>query len=249
MIRTEPVYFEEAIAFFRNKARIPTRHWTDLWQEEHARGFMVAGAARDALLADFQSAILKALKEGETLEQFRARFDEIVARYGWSYHGSRGWRSALIYHTNLRMARAAGNWAKIQRMKERRPYLKYVAIKDERTRHAHRNWDGTVLPVEHDWWKTHFPPNGWNCRCRVVQLSARDLKRYGLSVTDAAPNQPEMRRVRMGDGSYKRVEVPEGIDTGFAYNVGEAGFGRRLSADAMEAWRGVQRKMGTDHAG
>ena len=31
------VPFEEAIAFFRQKLRLPTRAWTDLWQGQHAR--------------------------------------------------------------------------------------------------------------------------------------------------------------------------------------------------------------------
>ncbi|NTV80668.1 MAG: hypothetical protein HGA24_04505, partial [Candidatus Aminicenantes bacterium] len=44
------------------------------------------------------------------------------------------------------------------------------AILDGVTRPLHRAWNGTILPVDHAWWKTHFPPNGWRCRCTVRAL-------------------------------------------------------------------------------
>ena len=47
------------------------------------------------------------------------------------------------------------------------PNLTYHAVHDERTRETHRAWDGLTLPVEHEFWKTHLPPNDWGCRCYV----------------------------------------------------------------------------------
>ena len=54
--------FEESIAFFRQKARVPTAHWDDVWRTAHSHSFMVAGAASDALLSDFQHELTKAMK-------------------------------------------------------------------------------------------------------------------------------------------------------------------------------------------
>lgn len=234
------VPFDEAIGFFRQKLELPTETWTDLWQGMHARAFVVAGANRAALVADFRQAVDRAIAEGRTIADFRQDFDRIVARHGWSYKGSRGWRSRVIFQTNLRTAYAAGKWAQIQRLKERRPYLRYVAVQDSRTRPEHMAWHGTVLPADHPWWSTHFPPNGWNCRCTVQQLSERDLERLGLRVSDDAPAvRTERRQVNTPDGPVS-LEVPEGIDTGFAYNVGEAAWGRAQQRVIMEShgpWR------------
>ncbi|MCE5333194.1 MAG: hypothetical protein LLG06_01255 [Desulfobacteraceae bacterium] len=47
----------------------------------------------------------------------------------------------------------------------------------------------------------------------------------------------EEREVRLPDGATQTVRVPRGIDPGWAYNVGETAWGRRLSDEAMEAWR------------
>lgn len=226
---------EEEIAYLRDKLRLPTKTWTDLWEGMHARAFVVAGATSDALIADLHEAVIRALEDGSSLDEFRRDFDAIVSAHGWSHTGSAGWRSRVIYQTNLRMAWSAGRWAEAQRTKDLRPYLRYVAVLDMRTRPQHRDWHGTVLSIDDDWWKTHHPPNGWNCRCTVQTLSARDIDRWGLKVSAEAPEVVwTAEKIRTG-GRTVDVTVPEGIDPGFAYNPGEAGFGRGRESLALEA--------------
>jgi uncharacterized protein with gpF-like domain len=218
----------EAIDFLRRKLDVPTARWTELWQQQHSVAFTVAGAQSKALVKDFHDAVDKAIAQGETLETFRKDFDAIVDRYGWSYNGSRGWRSAVIYDTNVNMAYSAGRWEQIQRVKEQRPYLRYVHLEGQKyPRPEHASWHNTVLPADDPWWLTHFPPNGWFCHCTVENLNERDLERYGLTVSDQAPASRMIERtVNTADGP-RIVSVPEGIDPGFAYRPGER------PADAM----------------
>lgn len=217
-----PLPFDDAIAFLRQKVNLPTRAWTDLKEGAHARGFSVAGAMTAQLVEDFRRAVQQAGEKGATLAEFRKDFDRIVATHGWSYKGGRGWRSAVIYNTNLRMARGAGRWAQIQRTKGDRPYIRYSAILDSHTRPLHRDWHGTVLPVDDPWWNTHWPPNGWNCRCTAQSVSEADLRRYGWSVSPAPDTVMERRTVTLADGSREDWPTPEGVDTGFGYHVGKA---------------------------
>ena len=215
----------EAIDFLKQKMRVPTAHWTDVWEKMHSRAFMVAGAQSEDLLKDFHEAVTKAIETGGTLGQFREDFDRIVAEHGWSYNGSRGWRSRIIFQTNLRMAYAAGRWQQIQRVKEQRPYLRYVHVdpelNDKNSRPEHAAWHNTVLPVDDPFWDTHFPPNDWECRCTVQSLNERDLERYGLEVSDRAPVSELVERViKTRDGDKKTVQVPKGIGPGFAYRPG-----------------------------
>ncbi|MEQ1890286.1 MAG: phage minor head protein [Alphaproteobacteria bacterium] len=229
------VPFDEAIDFLRQKVRLPTNSWTDIWEGAHARAFVIAGATQDALIADFHNAVTDALANGTTLATFRKDFDRIVAAHGWSYNGGAGWRSKVIYNTNLRMARAAGQWKQIQRQIEARPYLRYSAVMDSRTRPEHAAWHGTVLRADDPWWRSHYPPNDWGCRCAVEQWSTRDLDRHGFEVSKAAPEiQMEARSVNTPGGPVT-VQVPQGIGTGFGYNVGEAAFGRGQSFLTMES--------------
>jgi uncharacterized protein with gpF-like domain len=66
---------------------MPSRHWDDLWKEQHAKGFMVAGAMKADLLADLKDAVDKAISAGESITDFHERFDKIVKRHGWTFRG------------------------------------------------------------------------------------------------------------------------------------------------------------------
>lgn len=216
----EPVHFTEATDFFRSKVDMPTKAWTDLRYGAHARSFSMAGATSMALLSDMRASLQKAMEDGTTLEEFRKDFDKHVEQHGWDYKGGRNWRSRLIFEVNINMAQAAGHWEQIQRLKESHPYLRYVIIDDDRTRDEHRVLLDIVLPVDHPFWSTHYPPNGWRCRCFVEMLTKRDLKSYGLSVSDDPDIVWENREVTLADGTKETVRTPTGIDTGFGYNVG-----------------------------
>lgn len=230
-ISMEGLPFTEAVDYFRAKANVGTKAWTDLWQQHHARAFTVAGAMQAGLLEDLRAAVDKGLAQGTTLEQFRKDFRSIVRKHGWTGwagEGTRGgeaWRTRTIFETNLRMAYNAGRFKRAQEMKAQRPLLRYVAIMDRQTRAEHRAWHNTVLPVDDPWWATHSPPNGWNCRCTIQSLARRDLATLGLQETAAAPPiTMETRQQRTPEGNVT-IQVPAGIDSGFAYNPGLAGFG------------------------
>jgi len=211
----------EAIDFLRRKLNVPTSRWTDLWHEQHSVAFTIAGAQSEALVSDFHDAVNDAIKDGGTLDDFRKDFDRIVEDHGWSYKGSRNWRSRVIFETNISTAYAAGKWEQIQRVKDDRPYLRYVHLEgQEHPRPEHEAWHGTVLPADDPWWLTHFPPNGWFCHCTVQSLNKRDLDRYGLSVSPAAPPVEMVERtINTADGP-RVVRVPNGIDPGFGYRPG-----------------------------
>jgi hypothetical protein len=214
--------FEEAIAFFRQKERIPTAHWTDVWRTAHSRGFMVAGAAKDALLEDFQRAIQRALDEGTTLEDFRKEFDTIVERHGWSYNGTPGWRSRIIYETNLSSAYSAGRYAQMEdpAVKAVFRYRTYNHGDSVHPRPMHLSWDGITLRADDPWWDTHFTPNGWRCSCYITATSRRGLARMGKDAPDAAPPLDEVPWRNPNTGEIHMI--PKGIDPGFDYNPGKA---------------------------
>lgn len=158
--------FAEAIEFFRQKLSLPTATWTDIWKEMHGRAFVVAGAMKEDLIEDLRSAIDSAIAEGTTIATFRESFDEIVVRHGWSYKGGRGWRTAVIFNTNLSVAYARGHYRQMADpdLLKVRPYFRYVPSYSANPRPEHRKWYNLVLPADDPFWETHYPPNGWGCK-------------------------------------------------------------------------------------
>ena len=70
---------------------------------------------------------------------------------------------------------AAKKWQQIQRDKDIYPYLMYKTKGDNRVREEHRKLDGMIFHVDNPIWDILYPPNGWGCRCYVVQLRKSDL--------------------------------------------------------------------------
>ncbi|MFH2011690.1 MAG: phage minor head protein [Pseudomonadota bacterium] len=206
--------FIEQETFFKKKLNIPTQKWDDLWKDQHAKGFMIAGAYKADLLADFRDAVDKAISQGITLADFRKDFDNIVARHGWSYKGGRNWRSEVIYSTNIRTAYSAGRWEQLQDpdVKKFYGYLEYRHGDSRVPRPQHLAWNGLVLSMDDPWWKTHYPPNGWGCKCRVFAATKEDYAQADQEGLGTAPPSP------IDPKTGEQV----GIDKGWGYNVGTA---------------------------
>lgn len=227
--------FEEAIAYHQAKLALPSKAWTDIWGREHGRAFIVAGANTDELVGGFHQALGRAIAEGRTLTDFRKDFDRLVAEHGWSYNGSRGWRSATIYNTNLSQAYSAGRWEQGKSLPDAIGRYRHNPSANERKEHA--AWNGITLPLGHSWWGTHWPINAWGCHCQVDILSRRAAEAAGWTVSDDPP--PDEMVTHQING--RQVLVPKGIDPGFDYNPGEAAFGHRLNDQVMDQWRAAKR--------
>lgn len=226
---------EEAIAFFRAKGIAFGFDWRDVWQEEHAKAFTVAKAMSRDLIEDIRQAVDDALTKGTTLAAFRAELTPLLMARGWWGRsletdpltgeqrvvqlGSPA-RLRTIFDTNLRSAYAAGRWERVQRQKKVFPFLIYESVKDGRERPEHGAWHKTILPVDHPWWDTHYPPCGWNCRCTARPVNQRMLDRRGETVTEEPIRFPERDYVNRRTGELTRTE--RGIDPGFSFNVGKA---------------------------
>lgn len=217
---------------------LETFAWQDLWQGEQAKSFTVAKSVGFDILGDIHGSLTEALAGGETFETWSKRLRPILADKGWwgrkevldpatgtmveAQLGSPR-RLRTIYDTNMRTSHAAGRWARIERTAETQPFLRYMAVLDERTREPHRRWHGTVLRWDHPWWDTHAPPNGWGCRCTIQQLGPRDLERLGYEVSPQAPDAEARPREWTNPRTGATVTVPPGIDPGWGYNPGRAG--------------------------
>ena len=230
----EPV--DAFAAFEARRLLAPSFRWEDVYQQEHANAFAVAGVAQADVLALFRGGVDQALASGGSLADFAKAIKPQLAAKGWwgdieitdpatgeqritRFNDA---RLQLIYDVNLRQSYAAGRWARSERTSATKPFMLYRTMRDERVRASHASWDGVALPIDHPWWRTHYPPNGWRCRCRAFAVSERDLQRYaddGVVIKRDAPPVVYTEFINRGTGEVSRV--PLGIDPGFAYNPGQ----------------------------
>lgn len=224
----------EAIAWFRAKGFQFGFSWQDVEKEEHSRGFTVAKAMTRDILETVREVVDRAIAEGETLATFSKELRPRLEAAGWWGRkemvdpatgetelvqlGSPR-RLKTIFDTNMRTSYAAGRWERIQRSKRAFPFLEYVTVDDARVRPQHHAWHGTILPVDDPWWDTHYPPNGWGCRCLPKPVSRGQAERRGLKVTEPQVF-PKRQWVNKRTGEIQLIE--RGIDPGWDYHVGKA---------------------------
>ncbi len=173
--------FLEAIDFLKRKINLPTAVGERLINQIQAKSFTIAGVMKMDLLEDFHTAINKMIDEGLTIHDFRNEFDSIVEKYGWDYNGSRGWRSQVIYETNLQSAYQEGRYQQATDPDTLKafPYWRYRTAGDTRVRPEHAAWNNTILRADDPWWETHYPYRGdeqnwFGCRCDVEVLTEEE---------------------------------------------------------------------------
>ncbi|MET0106191.1 MAG: phage minor head protein [Sedimenticola sp.] len=227
---------ETALSFFKAKGLKMSFGWEDMIAEEHAKSFTVAKMMDLDLLADTQRLVDKALESGQTMNWVRERIipywkakgwvgkkDAIDPKTGKLVRVQLGSSSRLktIFRTNMQASYSVGAWEMIQQQKNDSPYLIYDAVDDHRTRSEHKSHDGKVYPADHPFWDSWFPPNGWGCRCTTIQVTKAQAEKFGYEISEP-PKQMYFKWTNPRTGKVHKV--PEGIDPGWDYNPGKAGW-------------------------
>ena len=203
----------EAIAYLRAKGYAVSWNWWEVWESAHARAFTVAKAMQRDVLESIRGALDVALAKGQTRREFARELEPRLRALGWwgrqvvvspdggaevvqlgSPH-----RLRTIFDSNMRSVYGAARQSQQEVNAESRPFWMYDARNDDRVRPSHAAMDGQVFRHDDPIWQSHYPPNGWNCRCRVRALTAAQVRSRGLRVSDSA-------------GSLTTVQQQAGVD-------------------------------------
>lgn len=208
---------EEALSFWKKKMKLSPGEFAKLEREAKLMAFAVSGIARGDELNTVYNALAKAIEDGVSFADFKKECAGIFERRGWT--GKRAWRIDTIFRTNIQTAYNVGNYQQMMRVKERRPYWRYSAVNDSRTRPAHRAVHGKIFPADHPFWDKWFPPNGFRCRCSVNSVSEADLESNGWKVEEEDPTGRlyEPTDPRTGVRLPGRLLMP---DPGWDFHVG-----------------------------
>ena len=234
---------EEAIRYFEGLGYSIKNDWTGTWQRAQAQAFSVANIYRQDVTAELYESLQAALKNGQSFATWQQQVQQRFDARSWAHQDGQvvdkatgevlakrltPARLQTVYRTNMQSAMMAGRWTQLYDNKDARPYLQYVAVMDMKTRPSHAALHGSVYAIDDPFWGSFYPPNGFNCRCTVMALGERDIKRKDLVVQSSGDKIEDVQLITNKQGKTvdsKAITLPSGqrftADAGFAGNVGQ----------------------------
>lgn len=126
----------------------------DVWQFSSAKNYQ---QMRDLTL------LLKDEKgELRSFSDFKNEASKVTDRY------NENWMETE-YNTAVASSQNAARWTEFQKDKDVIPNLEYQTVGDGAVRTEHQLLDGIVKHIDDVFWASHYPPNGWGCRCEAIQ--------------------------------------------------------------------------------
>lgn len=221
----KPVSNEEAMDFIRSKPLVSQRVFARMLPELKARAFVISGIELATVAQNIRDRLAE-LPAGADWDDIKA---DIVGKMSPFLDDSESGivrslhRAELLLRTHGFQAYQAAQYNVMQEVQAELPYWQYVSMEDEHVRASHAALDGLILPADHPFWQTHFPPWEWGCRCQVVPISQGDMEevadgsaQYGRVLSDV-----ELRELEQSN----RLALPNGqvIDVSSDWEKGREG--------------------------
>ena len=227
---------EEAVEYFENKGYTFSWNWHDTLGHAHNKSFTVARVLRQDVLDSIRFQMQRAISKGVSEAEFVRNLEINLKKLGWwgrqviidpaggaevvqlgSPH-----RLRTIYRTNMDTSIAHGRYQQQMDNLDNRPYWVYRAILDQHTRPAHAAMNGMVFRADDPIWHSHYPPNGFNCRCYVSALTEAEVEEQGLVIRDSAGHTDSILQDAGIDKRTGEVRQVNGIRFSFSDRAGKS---------------------------
>ena len=212
---------EAAAAYIRGKAVADPANFGALPAQLKQRAFTVAGIEQMDVLRRMRDIIAR-LPEGASWDEVKrdlaAEISPFLAedRPGKPGHQDNAKAARAKAESLLRIhgfqAYAVSRHQEQMAVADVFPYWKYVTVGDSRVRASHAALDGKVLRADDPWWKTHYPPWDWGCRCIVEELDEEDAQKIGISTHNDMPT-PESDRTFSFDPTNVAIDIEKFHDS------------------------------------
>ena len=205
-----PTPHTEAVDFIKDKPAVTRRVFDQLLPELQARAFTVTGIEVADTLQRVRD-IVAELPAGGDWEELKTRIigevspffvtsDDPEEKAKQEYGAER--RAELLLRVHGGQAYAAASYRLMDAQRDLFPYWQYLSLHDGRVRPTHAALDKIALPCDADFWKTHFPPWEWMCRCQAVPLSEEDVQ----AIRDADEDRPPEARQLLEGPALEKLE-------------------------------------------
>ena len=252
----DPATFTGAKDWFDRKVSMPTgltarEISNEISEPIRNQAFFSAQVASANVLQSLREECDAILAGKSTTGQARKRLTEFLAAegYGIPKPGTKEDRDIgditstarmeLVLRQNVAMAQAVGARKVSEHpfVVERYPNYRYLANTER-----HAQFDNLVLPKNHPFWATHYPPWDYNCNCLVIDEEGESNARGGGDFRDA-PDGSQTGRV-----DYKNKVLNVGPNkSGFVFRSSPADAFRSVDYGIIED--AALRAIAKDRAG
>ena len=181
----QPVTYLDALRYARDKRVVLPEEFYLLDLNARQYATTVSGLASLDQIKTVINLSNKAIESGSTFQEFQKAVKESGIELSPHHLDN-------IFRTNIQNAYAHGIWTQQQKNKANRPYLKYSSLTDSRVRPSHLALNNIIRHIDDSFWLTHYPPNGFQCRCGVDALTEAQAKKLSITIDDELPDiQPD----------------------------------------------------------
>ena len=197
---------EAAAEYIRGKAVADPKNFGALPNQLKQRAFTIAGIEQMDALRKLRDIIAK-LPEGADWDNVKKDLAAEISIYtGVDAKAAKARAEHTLRMQGFQAYAVARHQQQVSTVGSH-PYWMYETVGDNRVRAGHAALDGKVLRADDPWWKTHYPPWDWGCRCIVIALDEEDAQKFGISEHNDMPT-PE----RSGSYSFDASDAGISID-------------------------------------
>lgn len=199
---------DDALKFLMGRLELDPADIASLRQLYGDEAIKAAKGFSDAISRKVSEAVAESTAAGEHVEDGMERIRQAFDAAG--INNASPWLTETLYRTQTQLAYAAGrmNAANDPDIQEILWGFEYATAGDDRVRPEHAILDGVRRPKDDAFWSVNMPPNGYNCRCTVIEI----FNEEDLAV---ATDLPE---TSIDDDTGE--EIVPGADDGFKFNPG-----------------------------
>lgn len=164
-------------------------------------GYVFSGFKSTAMLQDAANMLVDDDGNIKPFERFSKDVRTLDESYNKQYLYSE-------YKFATASSQMADKWVRYERDGDKY-FLQYRTANDKRVRDTHKKLHNVTLPITSRFWDTYYPPNGWGCRCNVVQV--RKSKYTATDEMDAmdkgkeATKGPHAGMFRFNPGKHRHL--------------------------------------------
>lgn len=209
--------WEEALEHFRSLNVVDRAAFDQMSREARAASWTMAHVHAADALQSIHEELGATLAKGLGLREF----EKAIQPYFTT-----PWHVETVFRTGILKAYGYGHWQGAVEGAKERPYVRYSAIMDMRTRPRHAELHGKVMRLDDAYVQDHWCPWEWNCRCMWVTLSQAEVEESGLSLSkggdpDLPPSNPQFSSPALSGFGETHPNL-RGLDPVLAGQVTEA---------------------------